>query len=144
MYEEGSKEHKDVIAYLDLNPYFSVKEFQCKCKKCSERSGGPLMLMNLPFLKKLTKIRKALGVPLLVSSGYRCNDHPEEEKKAEAFRKFHVEGIAADIEVRSKVHRARVVREAHINGLLGVGLANNFVHLDDREWDALYTYPKTR
>lgn len=48
-----------------LISWFTKDEMKCKCE-CEEE------VMNFIFMSKIDWLRKVLGFPLLVSSGYRC------------------------------------------------------------------------
>jgi len=124
----------DLNTRSTLKGFFTVDELKCKC-------GCNTIEMDLPFLHKLVKIREELGLPMIVSSGYRCAKHPEEAKKKGAYWQGHVEGRAIDVKYKSKSYRAKLIRIAYKHGMRGIGIANSFVHLDDRDWDALYFYP---
>ncbi len=112
--------------------HFTVDEFRCKC--CGK------IHMNEDFIIKLCKIRKELGLPITLSSAYRCPEHPEEAKKKGAYWQGHVEGRAIDVKYQAKSYRAKLIRIAYRHGMKGIGISNSFVHLDDRNWDALYFY----
>ncbi len=55
-------------ARVRLTPHFTREELECKC-------GCGLMLFTQAAVERLEDIRVDLGVPLVVTSGYRCPKH---------------------------------------------------------------------
>lgn len=106
--------------------YFSDDEL--KCKHC----GG--LVFDEDFRRTLDDIRRDMGRPLLVSSGYRCPDHPIELVKDEPGA--HSSGKAVDIRIHGAgAHRLLQVALEH--GIKRIGIqqkgprSERFVHLDD-------------
>lgn len=112
---------------MDWNKYpnFSAKEFQCS--HCGEE------FMREEFIKMLQALRTEYGLPMTITSGYRCQHHPIEAAKH--FPGAHSMGIAADVSV-SGADAYRLVKMAMKLGFTGVGVqqrgAGRFVHLDIR------------
>lgn len=101
-------------------PNFSEDEFRCShCGKVD---------MQEAFIAKLQRIRAEFG-PMVVSSGYRCSDHPDERGKANPGS--HAQGRAADIAVASGLDKFKLVRLAYQFGVQGIGVGKTFIHLDD-------------
>jgi zinc D-Ala-D-Ala carboxypeptidase len=115
-------------------PNFSESEF--KCSHCGK------VAMRPEFLSKLQSLRTAFGKPMKVTSGYRCSDHPIENKKS--VPGAHTSGCAADIAVQgSDAHE--LLRLAFSMGFTGIGVqqkgGGRFIHLDTRETSsALWSY----
>ena len=116
---------------------FTVDEFRCQC-------GCGVVKMNRDFVLKILKLRELMAEPMNVNSGYRCAKHPKEIVKKKPWAGFHVKGEGVDIRVSSRKYRAKLDRLRSAAGITGVGVANNYLHLDHRTWDALYVYPKTK
>lgn len=106
----------------ETTPNFSVAEMACKCGEC-----GGLCDMRQSHMEKLQAMRNITG-PLTVTSGYRCPLHPEEAKK----QRFgaHAQGKATDIAIYNAAHRFKVIKAALDVGMVGLGIANSFVHVD--------------
>ena len=80
---------------------FKVSEFACKC--CRQNK------INQKVINMAQTIREALGLPVHVNSGYRCEKHNAEVggvqkkidtktgKKIEGSGSFHMYGLAADL-----------------------------------------------
>lgn len=103
--------------------YFKLSEFDCKETGENE--------MNSEFLMRLDLLREACCFPLVVTSGYRSNQHSIEIRKEKPGT--HAQGIAADLKVASGWHRRRIVEAAISLGFNGIGVHKDFVHVDDRK-----------
>jgi zinc D-Ala-D-Ala carboxypeptidase len=103
--------------------YFSKDEL--KCRHCGAYE------IDEEFLGILNRIRADCGFPLVVTSGYRCLDHPIEAAKPAAGS--HTTGRAVDIAVsRRQAHT--LLKVALMCGITGIGVQQNgnkrFIHLD--------------
>ena len=64
--------------------YFRPRDFACKCGKCSGWPTDPQVASNLQHLiEELDQLRGQVGIPMVVSSGYRCERHPIEAAKSQ-------------------------------------------------------------
>lgn len=112
-------------------PNFSPFELACKCGEC-----GGKVLMDQEFMKKLQKIRDVVG-PMVITSGYRCEQHPAEKSKVKPG--WHNKGRAVDVAMVGG-KRMMLLRVAMMNGMRGFGFGQTFQHLDDRENLNSWTY----
>lgn len=92
------------------------------------------------FIEKVQALRTIYGKPLVLSSAYRCPEHPIEAKKAKAGQ--HSKG-AVDIQVAySAAHE--VLRLAFAMGFTGIGVNQKgnarFIHLDMRPIPTVWSY----
>jgi len=87
--------------------------------------------MNGPFMAMLEKLRVALGRPLVIRSGFRCESKNMSLKKA-AKNSLHLRGRAVDIRVRSSFERFMLIKHAMQLGFAGIGVNRTTVHLDNR------------
>lgn len=114
--------------------HFSRGEFACKCG-CGRADMQPL------FLGRLQALRMIWGKPMIITSGYRCPDHPVE--KAKASPGTHAQGIAADIGI-SGADAVALLRLALDANFTGIGVqqkgSGRFLHLDIREHPAIWSY----
>lgn len=111
--------------------YFKKDEFTC-------RHTGENKI-DRAFVDRLDNLRHRCGFPFKISSGYRSPEHPVEAKKSSPGT--HAQGIAADILVFGGDQRRKVVEEAIKLGFNGIGVANEFVHVDARETtEVMWTY----
>ena len=113
-----------------LYPNFKKHEFDCRHTGRNE--------MKPEFLAKLQALRTAVGVPFVITSGYRDPSHPNEARKAAPGQ--HTQGIACDILVQDGATAFRIVQKALEMGFTGIGVAQDnrrarnsrFIHLDTR------------
>ena len=120
-------------------------ERELKCSHCGEEHMDP------HFMKALVKLRRECGFPFNLNSAYRCKDHPDEKKKTSRRIGAHRLGRAVDIRVRG-ANAHRLLRLATKMGVLGIGVARTFLHIDnmDSDWGqsggytrpSLWTYPE--
>ena len=119
-----------------IYPNFRRDEFGCKC-------GCGRSEMQAEFMGRLQALRYAYGKPMLVTSGFRCANHPAESIKPMPGVGTHSQGIAADIGV-SGADAQRLLRLALEANFTGVGIQQKghgrFIHLDIREHPALWSY----
>lgn len=109
-------------------PSFTPKEIACK--------GTGLIYIDKPSMDKLQKFRDLVGVPVIVNSGYRSEQH--NKAVGGAVNSFHRKGKAFDIRITPSLPRS-VIHEAAIKvGFMGFGDYDSFVHIDTgspRYWD---------
>jgi len=107
---------------------FTLEEFSCK--HCGKNE------INHKLIDKLQLLRDDLGFPLVISSGYRCPEHPIEAKKNKPGT--HAEGIAVDIAV-SHEKALEVLYKGIAHGFKGIGVNQKgngrFIHLDIAEME---------
>lgn len=108
----------------DLTPSFKPEEMACRCGRCIGHA-----LMHARFMQRLQAMRDRVG-PIVVTSGYRCPDHPAERRKEKPGA--HAQGRAADLLCRDAGPRFRLIEAALAVGMTGIGVASGFIHVDDR------------
>ena len=108
---------------------FSRREMACKCG-CSVPTGIDANLQRLA--NALQELRDLAGVPLVVTSGYRCPRHNEAIKGARASQ--HTLGLAADIWSKyltpQELYDLAEKIPAFANG--GIGKYSRWIHVDVR------------
>lgn len=104
---------------------FSASEFGCKGDGCCISAK-----IDTALVEHLQKIRTHFGVPVVINSAYRCEKH--NKAVGGAANSYHTKGMAADIVVTG-VKPLEVARYAESIGILGIGLYDDFVHIDTRE-----------
>lgn len=111
-------------------PNFEASEFACS--HCGEQRMRP------STLDRLQALRTQLGRPVIITSGYRCREHPVEARK-QSGPGAHAFGCAVDVRaVGTEAHA--IVRLALALKFTGIGVsqragAPRFVHLDDADPD---------
>lgn len=115
-----------------VQEFFTNDELKCPC--CHAVS------MDDDFIYRLNMVRYSCGFPLKINSGFRCHKHNLEVGGSPI--SYHLLGRAVDIsrEHMNSFMLRRLVYEALHHGLT-VGMAKNFVHLDNRKVPIFYTYP---
>jgi uncharacterized protein YcbK (DUF882 family) len=108
-----------------LTRHFSKSELACKCCKKLE--------INEEFIEKLEHLRFSTGRPIIINSGYRCQEH----NKMVGGRKTsqHILGRAADINTAGLTSEQLYlfIATALQIGFTGVGIGRNYIHIDNRE-----------
>ena len=107
----------------DLTKNFNSSEFRCKCGGCEDSENK----MDMTFLESLQDARDVAGRPFNITSGFRCENHPESLKRPTS---SHTIGMAVDIATPNSVSRHMVVRALIRAGLSRIGIGNSFVHVD--------------
>lgn len=114
--------------------YFTHDELKCKHTGLCE--------MDDDFMRKLDTIREEVGVPFIISSGYRDKTHPIEAKKSKPGA--HASGRAVDILIRGK-DALKLIEVALKHGITGLGVKQHgdsrFIHLDNLEAEAMRPRP---
>lgn len=105
-------------------PFFSEHEFGCRhCGKS---------LMQPIFMDRLFELRQRYNAPMMISSGYRCPQHPVEANKSTG-PGVHTMGCAADILVSGR-DAFRLLELAIADGFTGIGIQQKgnarYLHLD--------------
>ena len=110
---------------VQLSKNFRVREFACKCKRCTD------LLVDDALVDWLQKIRDHFGRPVNINSGYRCERHNAAVGGSKT--SHHMRGMAADIRVAG-VLPVDVARYAESVGVQRIGLyegsvEGDFVHI---------------
>jgi uncharacterized membrane protein YqhA len=111
---------KDSNTKLSAN--FTVKEFKCN-------DNTDKILIDIDLVNLLQKIRTHFNKPVTINSAYRTPTY--NKKVGGASNSQHLKGTAADIVV-SGVSPVIVAMYAEEIVAGGVGLYDNFVHIDTR------------
>ena len=110
----------------NLSRNFSKHEFTCRC--CGRIEINPRLVDALQELRDLA------GLPVRVTSGYRCPDHNRAVGGAKQSQ--HLLGNAADIVVKGRsvaeMHTLAEQVPAFRDGGIGVYPEQGFVHVDVR------------
>lgn len=113
------------IATRQYTPHFRLNEFFCPCGICQNQIIDPALL------EKLEELRGRIGFPLSVTSGFRCKRHNDSLPGAKPNSR-HLYGQAADV-LCLDVGTVEIAQIAYSIGFRGIGVADNFTHLDIRE-----------
>lgn len=110
-----------------MSTYFVTEELMCKC-------GCGRSYTDNRALDMLNELRRRYNKPIILTSAYRCENHPEERKKAKPGT--HYEGIAFDIKTTPQTQVELLCLAKEI-GFKGFGIAKTFLHIDAREQERI-------
>ena len=101
--------------------YFTISEFDCKCG-CGKNN------IDTELIRKLDRVRGKAEIPIVVSSGCRCevNNRIAGGKEDSA----HLTGLAADIRVFSSTTRWKLLTAIFTSGFNRIGIGKTFIHVD--------------
>ena len=131
--KEGAK--MDLVKTADWEDikYFSSKEFACQ--HCGKDG------IKIELVEKLDKLRKLYRMPIKITSGFRCPDHPLSVSRPTS---SHLKGEAADIAATSSRERYELLELIFKHGLfkrIGIDGTNKFIHVDiDEEKSQMLTW----
>lgn len=109
---------------IQLSPHFTSDEFACRCGCGFGTRPGDVSEV---LLGELELVRDEVGVPLVITSGCRCNAHNEEV--GGATNSTHKLGEAADLAAGWRIRRKLVAAGIRLE-IPGIGVARTFVHYD--------------
>ena len=113
--------------------YFTEKEFN--------NIGCSLSDMDEEFMRELDRIRKICNFPFHINSAYR--DKETELKKGRNGLSSHCKGVAVDIKALKDSEKYLIVQTALSQGITRIGIAKNYIHLDDdkeKNQNVIWTY----
>lgn len=126
-------------ADMRLSENFRAGEYFCKGSGCCSTAKIDDKLVSYD-----QQIRDHFGEAVTISSGYRCPTH--NKRVGGSSQSYHARGQASDIMVEG-VAPLEVARFAESIGIKGIGLYDNFVHIDTRVtkffWYSHNQYPRS-
>lgn len=102
--------------------YFNAKEFACQ--HCGEEN------INSDLVERVDKLRGLYGLPIKITSGYRCPDHPLTVTRPTS---SHALGLAADLAAKTSRERYMLLELIFKHQLfkrIGISGINKFIHVD--------------
>ncbi len=109
---------------MNLSKNFTKEEMECKC-------GCGLFNMSPKFIMMLEKIRADIKMPMVITSGVRCENH--NAKVGGSPTSAHLTGDAVDVRYTSSKMLRDMVESAMKHGANGVGVYKSWVHIDIKE-----------
>ncbi len=100
--------------------YFTFEEL--KCPDCGASGMDP------DFMFRLDTARGVSGVPYVVNSAFRCEDHNKEVGGSDT--SSHLLGLAMDIKAPDSSARFQILRGLLKAGFTRLGVAEDFIHVD--------------
>lgn len=116
-----------------LSEHISMKEYACRCCGALPPNFDKELLYDTLF-NIFEDIRRRWGKPIVITSGYRCPDHPESKREPHS---AHIFGLALDLQCGSAAEAKRMFNL--IDGYypsLRIGYARyqkqkkNIIHID--------------
>lgn len=122
---------------LEYGNYFSADEMRCKCGCGGEMPDRPSFQH---LLNTLNSIRFELDKPIIINSGWRCENHPAERDKPSG-PGYHNRFGAVDISLKGHdpIELLRLVLSYPTIRGLGIN-PGVFLHLDERENSTVWGY----
>ena len=109
--------------------WFSLHEFECKGCTCNDQ------LIDSELVIKLDRIREKIGVPIIITSGYRCEKKQgslrEQGKETAIGVSQHELGKAIDLTVKDKNLMPELL-ELCKQEFKAIGKSALFIHVDLR------------
>lgn len=114
----------DTDANENVEKHFKTKEFACK-------DGSQVVFIDDYLVSILEIVRKQVGKPVIITSGYRTPDW--NKKCGGAKYSYHMRGMAADIRVNGISPKELAKKlDAIIPDECGIIVYKNWVHFDVR------------
>jgi len=114
---------------MKIPEYFPDHELTCSC--------GCGLMPSAEFVRKLYIFRMLVNEPVYPTSVARCATYNQEI--GGSVGSYHLKG-AADVAI-TKEKEYSYIKAAQSAGMTGIGISDNkFMHLDDRETPAIWTY----
>ena len=107
-----------------LTKNFSRSEMECHC-------GCGLYEMDSKHMNKLQLLRDHCGFPFYLNSARRCKYW--NDKSGGYPTSAHLDGLATDIRVTDKALLRVILKHAIDMGFEGIGVADDFIHLDSKK-----------
>lgn len=109
---------------IKLAENFTTLEFDCKGAGCCNKT-----LIDKQLVTYLQLIRNKFSKPVNITSGYRCETH--NRAVGGVSNSKHKQGMAADMYIDG-VAPLEIAKYAESIGIKGIGLYDDFVHIDTR------------
>lgn len=113
-----------------LTANFTTSEFDCKCGRYCHTTQ-----IDEKLVEYLQQIRTHFNQPIFITSGYRCPTH--NANVGGASNSYHRKGQACDFYVNG-VSPAEVCKYAESIGIKGIGIYDNFTHIDTRDYKSFW------
>ena len=122
---QSGQETEDLPDWWKDIRYFKRSEFRCPCPRC----GGFPVEPAEGMVQLLDSVREYFGVPVIVSSGVRCQTH-NDELPGSAKNSYHVKGKAVDFCVLGKAsaHVLDYVKTLPVH--YAYAIDGSYVHMD--------------
>lgn len=113
----------------DVSRNFNRQEFACRGKNCCGNSAP----IHPDLVTGLQELRDKAGVPLEISSGFRCRHHNKDIGGAK--NSLHTLGLAADVSCPAELNAlamADIAESIKVFREGGIGIYKSWIHVDVR------------
>ena len=94
----------------------------------SPNSPGSGINMSRDLVEILDAMRGKIGLPLIITSGYRTKE--DNERVGGVPASAHTRGLAVDVQCLTSSLRFTLIKLAISNGIKRIGVGKDFIHLD--------------
>ena len=101
-----------------MSEHFKIEEFLCRC-------GCNKVFVHPDLIPTLERIRGGYGLPMIITSGYRCLDY----NKILFGGPEHPAGEAADVWCVGDENRFKLVSVCLAAGIKRLGIGRDFIHI---------------
>ena len=105
---------------FQISKHFFSSEFICQCRECH------ISMIEESLIDRLEILRRLIDQPIIIASGYRCQEHNREIGGANYSR--HCCGQAVDIKVQERGSLEEFASDVFPYSYTG----ENFIHCDIR------------
>lgn len=112
----------------DLNKNFNRSEFKCQGTHCCGHSAP----VHPELIKAIQELRELAGCSLIITSGFRCNQHNIDIGGSE--NSFHTLGMAVDVYSKNHTPEELALLAEAITAFNsgGIGIYKSWIHVDVR------------
>lgn len=110
----------------------NLNEFECRCNY----QGCVSTKISPKLINSYKRFRELVGVPLIINSGFRCEQHNKDVGSTSKASK-HLTGCAIDISLKTVNHLSseEIEHAAKVAGFKFIKFYKTFFHADTREND---------
>lgn len=118
--------HSSKKPTLPKHPNFPEHEFRCKC---GTNCGTGFNQMQPELLNMLYSTREITGLPMVITSAYRCPEHTESKRRPNS---AHTTGHAIDFRVNTSQQAFQFMKVLFALGVKRIGWnqKTKFFHFD--------------
>jgi len=102
---------------------FTHDEMKCSCCHREVMSPG--------FMARLQRAREIAGIPFIINSGWRCEEH--NRSVGGSAESSHLTGCAADIQATTLGQRYAIINGLIKAGFKRIGIHKIFLHVDNSQ-----------
>jgi len=120
-----------------LSPNFIAREFICPC--CYKEGIKDDLVFHLQMAHDMLPVHRVI----IITSGYRCEEHNRDPKVGGKETSSHLKGLAADIKCDDSAYRFILIKALLKVGFARIGIGKDFIHVDldmDKTQNLIWVY----